>query len=137
MGKKGSKKGKQRGFEGMLSNELLKESASPLWERGEYRFRFAHSWEGCAFLWKGKKLYITSCGALHLYQRLILGRKVSACTSPLALYGMRKKFGDTFLQEYLPVHTQMARKGRKSDSAREADGSYYKHLFDKYRRGGV
>jgi hypothetical protein len=44
---------------------------------------------------------------------------------------MRKKFGNDFLQECLPTQTQMRRKGRKSDLAREADGSYYRHLFNK------
>jgi hypothetical protein len=137
MGRKGSKKGKQREFERLLSNELLKASACPVWERADYRFRFAHSWEDCEFLWKGRRLYVTSCGALHLYQRLVLGRKLSACTSRLALYGMREKFGATFLQEYLPVQVQMRRKGRQSDLAREVDGSYYKHLFDKYHKGDI
>jgi hypothetical protein len=137
MGQKGSRKGKQREFESMLSGELLKPSPCPAWEQEGYRFRFAHVWEECEFLWKGKRLYVTSCEALHLYQRLVLGRKLSACTSRLALYGMRKKFGPAFLQEYLPVHIQMRRKGRQSDLSREADGSYYKHLFEKYRKGAI
>jgi hypothetical protein len=137
MGQKGSKKGKQREYERMLSNELLKVSACPVWEYGDYRFRFAHSWEDCRFLWKGRKCYVTSCGALHLYQRLVLGRKMSACTSPLALYGMRKRIDKDFLQEYLPTHIQMRRNGRKNDLEREVDGSYYKHLFDKYQKGDI
>jgi hypothetical protein len=137
MGQKGSRKGKQCEFERLLSNELLKENARLLWEHDGYRFRFAHSWEGCEFRWTGKRLYVTSCEALHLYQRLVLGRKKTACTSRHALYGMRKKFGDAFLQEVLPVQAQMWRTGRKSDLEREVDGSYYKYLFDKYQKGGV
>jgi hypothetical protein len=137
MGQRGSKKGKQRKFERMLFNDLLKASVSPVWEQADYCFRFAHSWEDCGFLWKGKRLYVTSCEALHLYERLVLGKRVSVCTSPLALYGMRRKFGAAFLQEYLPTYIQMRRKGRKSDMVREVDGSYYKHVFEKYRKGDI
>jgi hypothetical protein len=135
MGQKGVKKGGRHGFEQMLSSELLKPLSCPVWEREGYCFNFAHTWGDCGFRWEGKRIYITSCEALHLYQRLVLGRKPPACTSPHALYGMRKRFGSTFLQEYLPAHTQMRRKGRESDLSREADGSYYKRLFDKYRKG--
>jgi hypothetical protein len=135
MGKRGSKKGRYGEFERMLSNELLGPSACPVWEQGDYHFEFAHTYQGCVFLWKAQPLYVTSCEALHLYQRLVLGRKPSACTSPLMLYGMRKKFGSAFLQEYLPIRTAMRRMGRKSDLEREVDGLYYKRLFDKYRKG--
>jgi hypothetical protein len=133
----GSKKGKQHTFEHMLSRELAEEPAFLVWERPGYRFTFAHVWEDCVFLWGKRKLYVTSCEALHLYQRLVLGRKLSACTSRLALYSMRRKFGAGFLQEYLPVQTQMRRTGRKSDLEREVDGSYYRHLFDTYRKGDI
>jgi hypothetical protein len=132
-----SRKGGRREFERILSNELLKASACPVWEQAEYRFTFGHLWKDCLFLWKGKRIYVTSCEALHLYQRLVLGKRPSACTSRLALYGMRKRFGTAFLEAYLPVQTQMRRKGRKSDFVRELDGSYYKHLFDKYRKGAI
>jgi hypothetical protein len=135
MGQKGSRKGRRREFERALANELGKPSACPVWERGEYRFEFAHTYEGCAFFWKGRRLYVTSCEALYLYQRLVLGMKASASTSPLTLYGLRRKFGGAFLQEYLPLQTRMRREGRRSDLAREADGSYYRRLFDKYRKG--
>jgi hypothetical protein len=130
----GNKKGKYREFERMLSNELLKASACPVWERADYRFTFACSWENCEFLWQGVRLYVTSSEALHLYQRLVLGRKMSACTSRFALYGMRRKFGSAFLQEYLPTQTQMRREGRKSDLARELDGTYYKQELTKRRK---
>jgi hypothetical protein len=135
MGQKGSKKGKRREFERMLSNALLETPASPVWERAGYRFTFGYLWENCTFFWKENRIYITSCEALHLYQRLVLGKKLSACTSRLALYGMRKRLGRDFLQEYLPTHVLMKRTGRKSGLARELDGSYYKHLFDKYQKG--
>jgi hypothetical protein len=134
MGQRGTKKGRRREFEHMLSNELLKPSASPVWERKGYSFRFAHTWEDCRFLWKGRRLYVTSCEAFHLYQRLIRHKKLSACTSRLTLYSMRKKFGSAFLQEYLPTRAQMRRKGRQSDLAREADGSYYDAVFGKRRK---
>jgi hypothetical protein len=133
MGQKGSRKGWHQEFQRMLANELLKASARSLWEQGDYCFKFAGSWWDCKFTWKGRNLYVTSCEALHLYQRLILSRKLSACTSRLTLYGMRKKFGDAFLQEYLPTQTQMRREGRKSDLAREVDGSYYSRLFNRYK----
>jgi hypothetical protein len=51
------------------------------------------------------------------------------------LYGMRKRFGSAFLQEYLPLQVQMRRTGKMSDLAREVDGSYHKHLLNKYRKG--
>jgi hypothetical protein len=121
----------------MLSRELLDESACLVWERAGYRFKFGHLWENCVFVWKQERIYITSCEALHLYQRLVLGKKRSACTSRLALYGMRKRLGKEFLQEYLPTCTQMRRTGRMSDLARELDGSYYKRLFDKQEKGAI
>jgi hypothetical protein len=105
-----------------------------VWKRAGYIFKFAHEWEDCEFLWGGQRVYITSCEALHLYQRLVLGKKQSACVGRNALRRMRGRLGKGFLQEYLP-HTQTRHWGRKSDLEREVDGSYYRYVFDKYHKG--
>lgn len=136
MGQKGSKKGKQLKFEALLAFELTKPASCRQWEQGEYSFQFAGVWEDCLFLWREKRLYVTSCEALHLYERFVLGREPCGTTSPLAMGVMRKKFGAAFLQEYAPLQVRAKRKGRKSDLERELDGSYYKRLFEKQNKGG-
>jgi hypothetical protein len=135
MGQKGSVKGRRRAFERLLAGELSGASGGVVWNRAEYSFKFAHEWEDCRFARGGRRLYITSCEALHLYQRLILGKKQTACTSRSALRGMRRRFGEGFLLEYLPVQKRSPCGGRKSDFEREVDGSFYKRVFDKYQKG--
>jgi hypothetical protein len=77
------------------------------WSNGEYTFRF----DTLDFWWKGRRLDITSSRAAHLYYRLVLGRKDGVSPMPGTVSVLRKRYGDGFLEEFLPkmkqkVHTR-------------------------------
>jgi hypothetical protein len=97
---------------------LVKENGRAVWEQGAYRFLFPdgnRSVEGGfgSYFWQGRELYITYAEALHLYERLVLGKRGRQCTTNGMLRILRQRFGDTFLAEYLPLMKQMKRKGKE------------------------
>jgi hypothetical protein len=81
------------------------------WINGDYMFRF----NTLEFSWKGECLDITSSQAAHLYHRLVLGRKDGVSPMPGTISVLRKKYGDGFLEEFLPKMKQRSH-GRKRAS---------------------
>jgi hypothetical protein len=96
---------------------LVKENGGASWVQGEYRFLFPDGGAGNgnfgSYFWQGREIYITYAEALHLYERLILGKSGRRCAANGMLRNVRKRLGDMFLAEYLPVMKQMGRKNRK------------------------
>jgi hypothetical protein len=111
---------------------LVRENGSACWVQGEYRFLFPDgvyriadgaekgSGNGSfgSYFWQGREIYVTYAEALHLYERLVLEKSGRRCTTNGLLRNLRRRFGDTFLAEYLPVMEQMKRKNRR----RKTDG---------------
>jgi hypothetical protein len=93
---------------------LVKEAGGASWVREEYRFLFPGG-AGCfgGYFWKGREIYVTYAEALHLYERLVLGKSSRQCTTDGPLRNLRKRFGDAFLAEHLPPMKQMKRKNRR------------------------
>jgi hypothetical protein len=104
---------------------LVRENGSASWVRKEYRFLFPGSvrrneddadkasvaGNGAfgRYFWQGREIYLTHAEALHLYERLVLGKSGRQCTTNGLLRNLRKRLGDTFLAEYLPLMKQMKR----------------------------
>jgi hypothetical protein len=111
---------------------LVREAGNACWAQGEYRFLFpdgVYRIEDAlekghgngnfgSYFWRGREIYVTYAEALHLYERLLLGKSGRKCTTNGLLQNLRRRFGDTFLAEYLPVMQQMKRKNRR----RKTDG---------------
>jgi hypothetical protein len=105
---------------------LVRENGSSSWAQGKYRFLFpdgerrieddtgkiivAGNGDFGSYFWKGREIYVTYAEALHLYERLALGKSGRQCTTNGLLRNLRKRFGDAFLAEYLPLMKQMKRK---------------------------
>jgi hypothetical protein len=100
---------------------LVKENGKTSWVEGEYRFLFpdgVHRIDDSTgdfggYFWKGREIYVTCAEALHLYERLMLGKSGRQCTTNGLLQNLRKRFGDAFLAEHFPVMKQMRRRNRR------------------------
>jgi hypothetical protein len=104
---------------------LVKENGTASWVQGEYKFLFpdgAHRFEEetgkvsvtgngnfGSYFWRGREIYVTYAETLHLYERLVLGKSGRQCTTNGLLRNLRKRFGDAFLAEYVPLMKQMKR----------------------------
>jgi hypothetical protein len=82
--------------------EAIRNKKVTEWINGDYEFRF----DTLEFLWRGKRLDITSNRAAHLYYRLVLGRKDGVSPMPGTVSVLRKRYGDGFLEEFLPKMKQ-------------------------------
>jgi hypothetical protein len=105
---------------------LVRENGNACWVQGEYRFLFPDgvyrieddagkgSGNGSfgSYFWRSREIYVTYAEALHLYERLVLEKSGRRCATNGLLRNLRRRFGDTFLAEYLPVMEQMKRKNR-------------------------
>jgi hypothetical protein len=127
--------GQKKRSTGRLSLEklrsLVKENGNASWAQGEYRFLFPDGGRRIedpaakervtgngGYFWRGREIYVTYAEALHLYERLVLGKSGRQCTTNGVLRNLRKRLGDTFLAEYLTPMKRMGRKNRR----RETDG---------------
>jgi hypothetical protein len=91
---------------------LVKENGGASWAQGAYRFLFpdgAGNGNFGVYFWQGREIYVTHAEALHLYERLVLGKSGRQCATNGILRNLRKRFGDAFLAEHLPAMKQMRR----------------------------
>ena len=85
--------------------EAVRKTGVAEWAQGGYVFRF----DTLEFWWNGRSLDITSSRAAHLYHRLVLGKKDSVSPLPGTMAVLRKKYGESFLEEFLPKMKQKFR----------------------------
>jgi len=90
---------------------LIKQNGKGSWEQGDYKFNF----KDFTFYWKKRPLILEYSQALHLYQRLVLGKRPCCTSNRQALYTMRFKFGDAFLQEVICKNKSHKGSGRPSE----------------------
>jgi hypothetical protein len=112
-GKRGRSTG-QMSLEKLRS--LVRENGTASWVWGDYRFLFPGvpgNGDFGSYFWQDSKIYVTYAEALHLYERLVLGRRGRRCTTNGLLRNLRSRFGDGFLAERFPPMKQMQRKGRE------------------------
>jgi hypothetical protein len=105
---------------------LVRENGNSSWAQGTYRFLFpdgthrveddtgkitvAGNGDFGSYFWEGREIYVTYAEALHLYERLVLGKSGRQCATNGLLRNLRKRLGDAFLAEYLLPMKQMTRK---------------------------
>jgi hypothetical protein len=104
---------------------LVRENGKASWIQGEYRFLFpdgtrrveenmgkvsvAGNGNFGSYFWRERGIYLTYAESLYLYERLVLGKSGRRCATNGMLRNLRKRFGDTFLAEYLPLMMRMKR----------------------------
>jgi hypothetical protein len=77
--------------------ECVRKNGCAYYEMGDYSFRFGCGKDDSEYKWKGRRLRITPCEALYLYQRLVMGLPACMTRNPNAISKMRHRYGDSFL----------------------------------------
>jgi hypothetical protein len=108
---------------------LVRKNGNSSWVQGEYRFLFPDGTRRVeddtgkvsvtgngdfgSYFWRDREIYVTYAEALHLYERLVLGKSGRQCTTNGLLRNLRERLGYAFLAEHLPLMKQMKRKRRR------------------------
>jgi hypothetical protein len=121
---------------GRALERAMEKMGRTFWETDDYLFLFKRR----SFQWKGKTLDLTQREILHLYERLVLGKKDGCSSGPGTMSGMRKRLGNAFLEDVLPKMQCRVRKGRRSNMELELTGEWTKkerERFEEARREGM